>query len=350
MAASSLPAERQQEPIVFYHEEIGVAALAELRGRYDFDEYVEKAKGEFERMTLLKRWTYETMTYGGAPSLIDLRNSLTLLEMAERGRVFWCNNIGAVYMQAALSMGWTARYVFVRNPLGESHILNDIWSNELRKWVMIDATWNIHIEKAGVPLSIPEIREEWRKNDGADLVYVYGAGDNERRFAKADLPIKRDDNFLYRLWPVTDKWIGFMQRVAVVGRNDFFSIGDGSGSQIWGLIYTLAPSDPSERVPAWEYDRYPKLSASYLFHALNEVSIALLTVQGEAGAYELALDAFKNGSYAPNFQRYEYRLDGGVWIQSTGKARIKAAPGALIEARIRNKFGVAGPISGKRVE
>jgi hypothetical protein len=351
LAGVSVFAEKQERPLLFYHEEKGVKELEELKALFDFDEYVAAGKTEFERMELLKRWTYDTVTYGGAKKYMQLRNGLTILKKAVKGEVFWCNNIGAVYMQCALSMGWTSRYVFLRNTKGESHIANDIWSNQYQKWVMMDPTWNIHIEKDGLPLSLIEIRDEWRRNDGADLVYVYGAGDNERRYSKAQLPIKRDDNFLYRLWPVTVEWISFMYEMAIVGRNNFFSVGDGSGEHIWDLIYTIKDQYNSKD-EVWEFRRYPSPPLENLFHPLNRVAIALRPIQGVKGRYELSLDAFSGGSYAPNFESYEYRLDEGEWRDSRdGKILLETGPGRhRLSARVRNRFGARGAESTAELE
>lgn len=335
-------ADVQKAPIAFYHESFGVKQLSELRARYDFDEYVARGKDEFERMNLLKRWTYDTVTYGGAKQYTQLRNALTILEKAKRGEVFWCNNISAVYMQCALSLGYTSRYLFVRNTKGESHIVNDIWSNQYRKWVFMDPTWNVYLEKDGVPLSLPEMRAEWRKNGGADLVYVYGAGDNEKRFSKRDLPIKRDDNFLYRLWPVTDEWISFMYQVAMVGRNDLFTHEDGSGAYIWDTIYTIK-DEANSKDAVWEFRRYPSPGEAALFHDLNRVDIKVEEAEGKPRIF---LDAFGPSNYSPNFKAFEVRIDSGAWEEG-GAVLAPALKGGkhTIQARVVNKFGVRGPIT-----
>ncbi len=360
MAALALPAaagETQKKPLVFHHEEYGVAQLETLKRKYDYDEYMEKGLTEFERFNLLKRWTYDTVTYGGAKQYTQLRNALTILEKAKRGEVFWCNNISAVYMQCALSLGYTSRYVFLRNTKGESHIANDIWSNQYRKWIFIDPTWNVYLEKDGVPLSLLEVKDEWRKNNGADLIYVYGAGDNERRYTKAELPITRSDNFLYRLWPVTDQWISFMYQVGIVGRNNLFTHEDGTGAYIWDTIYTIK-DEINSKDSVWEFRRYPSPPLADLFHELNRVDISRVEgkIAGKAEGTEkdgkekeaplvFKLDAFGPANYTPNFQSYEVQLDSGEW-QDSGSLYAPSAlkPGKhQIAARARNKFGVRGP-------
>jgi hypothetical protein len=349
-AAPAFCADSQKSPIAFYHESYGVKQLDELRAKYDFDEYVSKGKDEFERMNLLKRWTFENITYGGAKQYTELRNALTILGKAKRGEVFWCGNISAVYMQCALSMGWTSRYVLMRNDKHEGHISNDVWSNQYRKWVMIDATWNIHIEKDGVPLSFVEIRDEWIRNKGADLIYVYGAGDNEKRYTKAMLPIRHDTNYLYKFWPVTENWISLTYEMGFVGRNNFFTTVDGSGAYIWDMIYTVKHPDlPDDR--NWDLNRYPSPPLKDLFHELNTLEIGVKPLEGKGDdgkgkAYAISLDAFSAGRFTPNFESYQLKLDGGAWKDSGRSTTLTLDAGKhLVKARVRNKFGVFGPES-----
>jgi hypothetical protein len=342
---NAVAAEKQTSPIVFFHEEADVKQLAELKRLYGFDEYVAKGRDEFERMNLLKRWTFDTITYGGAKKYTELRNSLTIIEKAKNGEVFWCNNIAAVYMQCALSLGWTARYVIMRNDKGEGHLSNDIWSNQYRKWVMIDATWNVHVEKDGIPLSFVEVRDEWLKNGGADVVYVFGAGDGEKRYTRAMLPITHSSNFLYKYWPVTKDWISLTYEMGFVGRNNFFTNVDDSGAYIWDTIYTVKPpSLPDDKT--WDLNRYPSPPLGDLFRELNCLELRAEPAKGVRGGYVLTMDAFSNGNYTPNFETYEYRIDEGKWTDAKSGVVVKPGRGKnRIEARVRNKFGVNGPPS-----
>ena len=41
------------------------------------------------------------------------------------------------------------------------HAVAEVWSNEYRKWVMMDPDINVHYERDGTPLNALEIREAW---------------------------------------------------------------------------------------------------------------------------------------------------------------------------------------------
>src|SRR5690606_27788151 len=51
------------------------------------------------------------------------------------------------------NMGHQARLVAVH------HGMTEVWSNQYRKWVLMDAELNHHFERDGVPLNMGELRE-----------------------------------------------------------------------------------------------------------------------------------------------------------------------------------------------
>jgi len=67
------------------------------------------------------------------------------------------------------------------------HTSTEIWSNQYRKWIMLDPTANLYVEKDGVPLDAYEIRTEWFYREGKDL--VFSIGKERKKYRKADLPI-----------------------------------------------------------------------------------------------------------------------------------------------------------------
>ena len=111
---------------------------------------------------------------------VSYNNALEILEHAARGATFWCTHYTITYAESAAALGWQARKIGVdRNHgpegMGSSHHgVAEVWSNQFRKWVVIDAQSNLHFEKAGIPLSAWEIRAEWLKDGGKSVDHVVG--------------------------------------------------------------------------------------------------------------------------------------------------------------------------------
>src|SRR6185436_19740996 len=108
------------------------------------------------------------------------------------GHSFFCAQYAEVLVSAAASLGWIDRPLALRRhqdfaPAATEHSVTEIWSNQHRKWVMLDPTSNMYLEKDGVPLNAYEIRQEWFYRGGAGLVFVIGK--EHKKYKKSDLPI-----------------------------------------------------------------------------------------------------------------------------------------------------------------
>src|SRR5262249_10953796 len=54
--------------------------------------------------------------------------------------------------------------------------VNEVWSNEHAKWVLVDAKYDIHFERDRVPLSALDLHEAARFDGGKSVVKVQGRG------------------------------------------------------------------------------------------------------------------------------------------------------------------------------
>ena len=61
-----------------------------------------------------------------------------------------------------------------RNPLGLHHGVNEVWSNDFAKWVLLDGEYDFHFERDGQVLSALETHEAVRRNGGRGIVKVQG--------------------------------------------------------------------------------------------------------------------------------------------------------------------------------
>lgn len=344
----------QSGPVAFYHESAEEPRIKQLLNEFDFSAYVSSGLTEFQEMALLKDWVYSNIPYDLNYTDSEIRDSITILRRARRGDSFICTTKSTVFVQTAVSLGWTARQVILKKQTQDEHAGNDIWSNQYRKWVYIDPTWNIHIERRGIPLSMNEIRREWLKNNGRDIVYVFGAGKKARRYTARDLPVKREDSKIWSLIPLDVAWLGYFNEIAVLGRNDFFSCCNANGSGAWDPMYVM------KMRKSWK-DRFKSFFSKnngcpprLLFYDLNRVDIHIAQLAGKkkrpaARTVTVRLDAFGKNNYTPNFMEYLVRINGGDWKIRGDRFTWRLEPGEnVIRARIMNRFGVVGPVTEKR--
>src|SRR5678809_615481 len=125
---------------------------------------------EFSKQLLLNDWVHGQFNKFGHPST-DAKGALDILEAIDRGHTFFCAQYAQLLVSCAASLGWVDRPIALRRHQGVAkvggsteHSVTEIWANQYRKWVMLDPTSNMHLQKRGVPLNAWEIREEWFYN------------------------------------------------------------------------------------------------------------------------------------------------------------------------------------------
>ncbi|CAN5483532.1 hypothetical protein BH23VER1_BH23VER1_06450 [soil metagenome] len=313
--------------------------LKRLRERYQLDEVVAPGTDEFDRQIHLMDWTHHQFDRFGQPSA-EARGALEILEEVEGGHRFFCSQYAQVLVSAAASLGWVDRPLALRrhqgaNKVGGSteHAVTEIWSNQFRKWVMLDPTSNMFVEIDGVPLNAWEIRKEWFYNGGKRLDFVIG---NERaRYRKADLPIFLRSFEGFGDLTVEPDEIDKYGFIGYIPNTDLMDSGFDYGGM---FIVKDALCDGTQ----WHTRKVPDDPAADPYFPIGQAAVSLRIDGGH-----LMVDL---RTLTPNFARFEIRTDGDGWVHSTGTFRWALSPGTnRMEARAVNAFGVAGSASTAEV-
>ena len=313
--------------------------LKELREHYKLDEVVAPGKDEFDGQVLLMDWTHRQFKKFGRPSASP-RGALEILRDIEQGHTFFCAHYAKVFVSSAASLGWVDRELALRRHQGTAqggsteHSTTEIWSNQYRKWIMLDPTSNMYLEKDGVPLNAFEIRQEWFYREGKDLVFVIGK--ERKRYKKTDLPI-----FLQRFAGFGDLAVspdeldkyGF---TGYIPNTDFMDAGED-----YARMFIV--KDKLCDGTRWHQRTVPENPAVDPYFPIGQ---AALSLRAEQGTIQVSIKTM-----TPNFKRYETQMDGGGWKASADQFDWKVHPGSnRLEVRTVNLFGVYGPISRAEME
>ena len=152
----------------------------QLREEYRLEEVVSGFTTEFEAQCALKRWVRSRWNHGWSLSFDKVSDALDILHEADQGEQFNCGFYNRVFVECARALGWVARPVglAVRDnsfPRGHNvgnvgHSVPEIWSNQRRKWLIMDPDLNVHYERDGVPLSALEIHDAWLSHEAVTMV------------------------------------------------------------------------------------------------------------------------------------------------------------------------------------
>jgi len=150
-----------------------------LRERYQLDRVVQAEGDEFKRIMLLRNWIHESMPMDDRIPTPTTEDAFDILDAAMAGGRFDCTQFLTVQNAILSSFGFITRTLGVgpgknETAIGGHHGTNEVWVNSLGKWVMVDAQYDLHFEKNGIPLSALEIRDEVWKNNARNVKAAFG--------------------------------------------------------------------------------------------------------------------------------------------------------------------------------
>ncbi len=150
--------------------------IKRLREEYRLDEVVNGEENEFRRILKLRHWVHARWPIDNSQQFSG--DAFAILEKAKTGAGFHCAHAMRVQHAVMTSMGLVTRDLGVdRNDkeFGSGHHgVNEVWSNQYAKWILLDAKYDIHFERDDVPLSAMELHEAVRANRVDDIAKVQG--------------------------------------------------------------------------------------------------------------------------------------------------------------------------------
>ena len=147
-----------------YADTLNNPYLKELRTEYNLDQLIAGQTHDLDKIKLILDWTSKQWEHDGSntPSKQD---ALTILKEAREGKQFRCVEYGIVATAALNSIGMHARTLGLKTRdvekvmRGAGHVVSEVYSEELGKWIYIDPQFNILPTLNGTPLNGVEFRE-----------------------------------------------------------------------------------------------------------------------------------------------------------------------------------------------
>jgi hypothetical protein len=312
--------------------------LKELRDRYHLDQVIAPGRDEFQRQVLLVDWVNHRFKKFGKPSC-PAQGALEILPAIDQGNSFFCSQFGQVMVSAAACLGWIDRPLALRRPDNRGsgsteHTSTEIWSNQYRKWVVLDPTFAMYFEKDGLPLSAYEFRQEWFYRDARDVTFVLDK--DAKRYRKSDMPVFRG------------RYPGFGDLVLDPGATNVYAfIGYvpntnllDSGPDYGGMFITKDQICDGTR---WHQRVNPADPARNPYFPIDQAALTL-TPDGPGIAVGIQ-------TLTPNFKTFMARIDQGDWKPTAEHFSWPIHAGAnRLEVKSANLFGIDGPISTAQIQ
>jgi hypothetical protein len=306
--------------------------ISRLRSRYGLDAVVAGESDEWKRILLLRHWIKSNIAIDNDNPTKTRGDTFAILDAALKGGKFHCTHFSIVQHAVLNSFGYATRRLGCGPGLkddGGHHGVNEVWVNIFCKWVLIDAKYDAHFEKNGVPLSALEIRDEvWR--DGAkSVVCVVGP---DRKPMKPDAETgkleTRPDTYRWCSWETdTNRFTTFPARptsTLVVLDDEIFR------NNTWYR----------DGKPHWAYNTpyFIKTTRRDWIEWTPNVITSKVTIRD--GRADMFLS-----SCTPNFRSFQMMGEDGTWSDCNEQVEISLDDSERYRFVFRtiNLFGVTGP-------
>jgi hypothetical protein len=291
---------------------------------------------QFDQIQRVQQWV-NAQWPDGSPDPYPPWTALTVLDWIRSGKTQgFCAQYAQVFLQSLAALGFTARYIEIGdrdNPY--IHYLTEVWSNDFDKWVLMDADFDVHFERGGIPLSALEIHDALVSSALADVRPVF--------------PDALPGHATPMTWPQRTAELYYYVRYHL-NANHLSRPTDAPFERFDDMIEL-----EDARVPAWEVSpvasAFPKVRLTRRRIGADAVKAATLNQvhvdirSAAAGDVTLALT-----DNVLQRKAYEYRMTvtgglPGAWQSVAGPTLTLhlADSGARAEIRGVNIRGVAGP-------
>ncbi len=317
-------------------ENLNSQKFEHLKEKYQLDTVVDQQLDELTQILKFRQWINRVIEIDVTPGRKYSGGGYAegILDAALTGEGFHCGHFMIVQNAVLNAYGYVTRCIGagpgIPGIVDNHHGINEVWLNSYNKWFLCDAKYNHHFEKDGIPLSALEIRDEYLKNEAADIVMVKGLKriptkfDNvlersKESFARTYTWVEWDaNNNRFTVWPE-------FETLLVMYEDDYFI----NHKWLW------------DGKPHWTYNKpefvilEPKRDA--IEWTPNTIS-SEITIEGNQAMIELLSDT-------PNLMEYHMKkLPDGNWekVENKFQKELKDTPYEMA-FRTVNMAGVEGP-------
>jgi hypothetical protein len=306
--------------------------------KYQLDTIFHGETDELKRILLLRHWIKSKVKISdfeiNYPGDGDVEK---MLDFAMEGQGYHCGHYMKIQNAIMNAYGYVTRTLGagpgVKGGPDGHHGINEIWLKDYSKWFLSDAKYDWHFEKNAIPLSALEVRDEFLKNQAADILKVKGpdrisidvdpstgSTADKARSAQTYTWIEfHGHSDMFTAWPNH-------QELLIMYDDDFFK----NNTWVWG------------DKPHWAYDKpefMVKVEDRDAIEWTPNTIASEVSINGKKAHIKLISDT-------PNLKEYQMKdSPAGEWQKAGDKVEIDLKDKKYeLAFRAMNLAGVAGPV------
>jgi hypothetical protein len=156
--------------VTFSYQSPSDSILTAIREYFNLDSIAGDGN-EISRIKRIMYWLHDAIRHDGNSSWPNCRyNAIELYELTKReNRGLNCRFMSEVLNDLYLAAGFKSRFVTCQSKEydtdNDCHVINIVWSNDLGKWIWMDASFAAYVtDENGLLLHPCEVRERLRKD------------------------------------------------------------------------------------------------------------------------------------------------------------------------------------------
>ena len=147
----------------FSYQSIENPNLIKIRKDFKLDS-IAGTGNEISKILNLLHWVHNTIRHDGSANNPALKNAIDLVKVCKtENRGVNCRMMATILNECYLSMGIKSRYITClpkETEFDDCHVINMVYSNDLKKWIWIDPTFDAYVmNEKGELLGQGEVRE-----------------------------------------------------------------------------------------------------------------------------------------------------------------------------------------------
>lgn len=156
--------------VTFFYQSPSDSILTAIREYFNLDSIAGDGN-EISRIKRIMYWLHDAIRHDGNSSWPNCRyNAIELYELTQReNRGLNCRFMSEVLNDLYLAAGFKSRFVTCQSKEydadNDCHVINIVWSDDLGKWIWMDASFAAYVtDENGILLHPGEVRERLRKD------------------------------------------------------------------------------------------------------------------------------------------------------------------------------------------
>lgn len=169
-ASAEYVSDGRKANVTFTYQSPCDSILTAIREYFNIDSIAGNGS-EISRIKQIMYWLHDAIRHDGSSSWPKCRyNAIELYELTQReNRGLNCRFMSEVLNDLYLAAGFKSRFVTCQSKEydtdGDCHVINIVWSNELGKWIWMDASFAAYVtDENGLLLHPGEVRERLRRD------------------------------------------------------------------------------------------------------------------------------------------------------------------------------------------